>query len=171
MKTKLTLWLVLLAPGVLAQTLAKRQFDLIFPAAILDRPRLDAAVDVRRLSLAGCNKLIESMFAIDQQYRDSLRHRPGEANQRRFARLMTMNDAVHQTILLKILAYRGWPCWKQDRELSFKAWIIAWHARSDLDRMHQFYRYISAANQRNCIAPGHFTDFRNQIALLQSGRG
>jgi hypothetical protein len=170
MKTGLTLWLVLLAPGVLAQTPEKRQFDLVFPATMLERPQLDTAVNVRRLSLIGCNRLIETMFAIDQQYRDSLRHNPGEASQRRFSRLMLLNDAAHQTILLKILAYRGWPCWKRERELSFKAWIIAWHARSDLDRMRQFYKYIAAASQRKCIAPGHFADFRNQIGLLQNGR-
>lgn len=128
--------------------------------------KLDTSINVNPLSRQACGALIEQMFTIDQQYRDSLYHSPqASAKQTYYGKLMSVNDQVNQTLLLKILKRHGWPC-QPDRSLSRKVWFIAWHSRGDYAQFSQFYRYLQKA--RGCIDASLFKEMQEQIAALRA---
>ena len=112
--------------------------------------------------------MIEKAFAVDQQYRDSLRkYSVGQSKHDYFTHLYAINDPVNQIILLKIVRNYGWPCKGGKRELSFKAWIIAWHAQSNLERFNKFYPYIILAHKNKCISHYHFSDFEKRLNFVK----
>ena len=171
MRIAFALPLLLLALMLRGQQLPQNQFNTLFPAKMWDRPVLDSAISVSRLSLESCYQLIEKMFVVDQQYRDSAqRYRTDEDKNRYFGHLWMVNDPVNQTILLKILKKYGWPCESSDRKMSFKAWFIAWHARGDFDRMMIFYPYLVAADRKRCINHNQFVAFKERVDLMKSVR-
>ncbi|MBC8155679.1 MAG: hypothetical protein H7Z72_22560 [Bacteroidetes bacterium] len=171
MRIALAILFLILTDALSAQVPKQKPFETVFPAKMWDRPHLDSTINVDRLSLESCYQLIEKMFVVDQQYRDSLhRHRVDEARSRSFMRLMAINDPVNQTILLKILNRHGWPCDDTKRKLSTKAWHIAWHARGDLDKMLTFYPYLVRANSKKCINRHQFAEFKERVEGIKKVR-
>ncbi|CCH03158.1 hypothetical protein FAES_5159 [Fibrella aestuarina BUZ 2] len=133
------------------------------------RPQLDSSINVNTLSREQCNQIIERMHVIDQQYRSELgsdMSRQDEAAQKA-GRLMTINDQSNQAILLKILHRFGWPCDDPKRQLGYKAYIIAWHARGDYDKMAAFYPYLQRATRYGCMHPAHEQEYSTWLTNLK----
>lgn len=153
-----------------AQSLSKTDFANLF--SIKEYPRLDSSINVSALSREECNQLIERMFEVDQQYRDSLnRNMQDEVQFKRFGRLITVNDVANRAVLLKILKRYGWPCDTDKRKLSYKAWFIPWHIRSNHEMLSEFYSYMKKADTTNCINANQLKTVRDQIELVKKLRG
>jgi len=153
-----------------AQSLSKTDFANLF--SIKEYPRLDSSINVSTLSQEECNQLIERMFEVDQQYRDSLnRNMQDEAQRKHFGRLITVNDVANRAVLLKILKRYGWPCDTDKRKLSYKAWFIPWHTRSNFEMLSEFYSYMKKADTTNCINANQLNTVRDQIELVKKLRG
>ncbi len=60
-----------------------------------------------------------------------------KAQFKRFGRLITVNDVANRAVLLKILKRYGWPCDTDKRKLSYKAWFIPWHTRSNFEMLSE----------------------------------
>ena len=142
--------------------------ESIFPVRLRERTQLDSSIDVNKLSLESCYQLIEKAFIVDQQYRDSLRrYSLGQARYDYFTHLYAINDPVNQAILLKIVKRHGWPCKVDKRDLSFKAWTIAWHAQANLERFSKFHPYLILAHKNRCINPYSFSDFEKKLNYMK----
>ncbi|MFD1143364.1 hypothetical protein ACFQ4C_19705 [Larkinella insperata] len=123
-------------------------------------------MNINGLSRESCHRLIDKMFTVDQQYRDSsMRYQLHSEKERYFTRLMNQNDLVNWTLLLKIVKRHGWPC-QANGERSYKAWIIAWHARADWKWMQRFYPHVRKANQLRCVHPNLYREFKDQFDHL-----
>lgn len=169
MRIALAILLLMMTNALSGQVLPQKSFETVFPAKMWERPHLDSTINVNRLSLESCYRLIERMFVVDQQYRDSL-EKSDDARSHHFGHLMTINDPVNQAILLKILNRYGWPCDKSKRELSSKAWYIAWHARGEMDKMLAFYPHLVRANSKKCINRHHFAEFKDRVDHIRKVR-
>lgn len=160
---------LLLLPCILkGQVSRQKSLESIFPLKLREQTQLDSSIDVNKLSLESCHQLIEKAFIVDQQYRDSLRrYSLGQAKYNHFTHLYAINDPVNQAILLKILKRHEWPCKVDKRELSFKAWIIAWHAQANLERFSKFHPYLILAHKKKCISPYLFSDFEKKLNFMK----
>lgn len=128
-------------------------------------------MDVSKLSADSRKALIEKLFAVDQMYRDSLNRIGGQSESDKsnhFWNLIMINDPVNQAVLLKLLRRYGWPC---DKDLSFKAYIIAWHARHSYEQLSRFYPYLVKVNKTKCVNANQFKDVHDKIALMKQIRG
>lgn len=169
-RTVLCVLMTLVTPTLHAQTLSKTDFADLF--SIKEYPRLDSSVNISTLFREECNQLIERMFEVDQQYRDSLnRNMQDEVQFKRFGRLITVNDVANRAVLLKILKRYGWPCDTDKRKLSYKAWFIPWHTRSNHEMLSEFYSYMKKADTTNCINVNQLKTVRDQIELVKKLRG
>ncbi len=134
--TVLCVLIVSVTPTLHAQFLSKTDFSDLF--SIKEYPLLDSSINVSTLSREEYNQLIERMFEVDQQYRDSLsRNMQDKAQFKRFGRLITVNDVANRAVLLKILKRYGWPCDTDKRKLAYKAWFIPWHTRSNFEMLSE----------------------------------
>lgn len=153
---------------VKAQALEKiRPVDLF---VINQYPELDSSININNISLNDCNLLIEKMYKIDQQYRDStIKYSSDKTKRDFFNKTISINDIVNQILLLKIIERYGWPC-DDTKKISTKAWFIAWHARSNFVLLSKFYSYIDKANILHCIDPVQFYDIEEYILRARSVR-
>ena len=119
-------------------------------------PILDSSINVSKLSVLQRSQLIDKLLLVNQMYHIKLNKLDWDSKNSevdRLVRLMTINDSVNQAILLKLLKIDGWPCDtdKDDKSLSYKAWIIVWHTNRENDVQQKFYPYLKTAIKNGCI--------------------
>lgn len=152
-----------------AQVMTTQAVVTDLSARLTYRPQLDSSVNVSTMKLEERNKLIERMYVIDQQYRREIGADVGRQDERaeKAWRFMGVNDRTNQVILLKLLKRFGWPHNDPKRQLGYKAYLIAWHARGNYDRMNAFYPYLLKATQQQDLPSSWAREYGAWLDVLK----
>ena len=119
-------------------------------------PNRSIIVDPDTLDYNGYLSFLNTILQSDQKYRKILKQLEGstDTTKIRFVeKSMYRNDKENQVVLLSLLKKFGWPC-SEDKNYSFFAWLVVWHA--DYTDKAPFYPYLREGHSRGCIVKGHY---------------